>query len=108
MTKEYPYPNRGYVRLYGLDGSYVDIKHTKTYPNEMWGRNKCWSVFCRNELRFVLLNKSGLANHGYCFHVEEHILNGDGNYKLHKGQKWVCVEKGKLKIVKDAKREGKA
>lgn len=97
------YVRKGYMRLFGFDGSHVDIPYAKGgYPISMWERGKCWSVFCRNELHFLKLNKKGEAMYGYCFHTEDEILKAEypSSYNTGKGQMWVYVERGKLKILK--------
>jgi len=97
MAKDIEYfYERNKIRLFGHDGTSVVFPHTKNYSQGVWAMGKCWSVFCRNPLHYVRLNKKGEATFGYCFCRRQEIENTINR----KGYKWVYVERGKLKELK--------
>jgi hypothetical protein len=75
-----------------IDESSVNLKIKNNI--RQWKEGKCWSWYCKNPIYFILLDKKGIAMHGYCFHMHDNLP------ETRRGQKWVYIRHGKLEVEK--------
>jgi hypothetical protein len=91
------------IRLYGFDGSYVNMEIDSNYSLKRWNEHRCWSAMCGNPFYLVHLNRNGKATHAYCHHGTHYL---EKLYSTSPPGKWGHVEKGRFIVDKPDKPEG--
>ena len=90
------------IRIKGYDGSIASIEVNNNI--KQWRSGKCFAFYCDNSIYYILLSKRGVAQVGYCPHVDVEEFKRFFNLRI--GSRVVHIENGIL-VTDYIKKEGK-
>jgi len=82
------------IRIQGYDESFALIEVNNDI--KQWRSGKCFAFYCDNPIYIIQFSKGGIAQVGYCYHVDVEEIKR--TFDLRIGSKIGHVENGEIVI----------